>query len=162
MDFNESDYEEDFNDDNEDFNESDSEIEDIEKDKEEDKEEDPDIEQLEDDISEIYQPKQEKKIELKKIRNVIIVPLEERITDNRLHKNEAAFVLSTRAKEISMHYTNFVKDSKATSAIKIAYEELYSKRCPLKIRRQVGITKEGDIIVEEWDTKEMVLPNIKI
>jgi len=118
-----------------------------------------------DNISEIYQPKIEKKIDSivklsTKPRNIIIVPPEERITDNRLHKNEASFILSTRAKEIAKHATHFLKNNTHTNAISIAYYELYEHRCPLKLRRQVGITNKGDIIVEEWDTKTMVLPNI--
>lgn len=163
-----SDYDEEF-DDNENYDiETDSEEsldgnEDIDKKKIEGLDELNDLDELEDDISEIYQPKPEKKIELiskLKTRNIIIVPPDERITDNRLHKNEVSFILSTRSKEIAMHSTHFAKDCIATNAISIAYQELYSNRCPLKLRRQVGITNKGDIIVEEWDTKEMVLPNI--
>lgn len=119
----------------------------------------------EDDVSEIYQPKVEKKIDpimklSTKPRSVIIVPPEERITDNRLHKNEVSFILSTRAKEIAKHSTHFLENNTYTNAISIAYHELYSHRCPLKLRRQVGVTVKGDIIIEEWDTKTMVLPNI--
>lgn len=122
-------------------------------------------EEEEDDVSEIYQPKVEKKVDpimklSTKPRTVIIVPPEERITDNRLHKNEVSFILSTRAKEISKHATHFLENNTHTNAISIAYHELYSHRCPLKLRRQVGVSAKGDIIVEEWDTKTMVLPNI--
>lgn len=124
------------------------------------------IDEEDDNISEIYQPKIEKKIDpiyklSSKHRNVIIIPPEERITDNRLHKNEVSFILSTRAKEIAKHATHFLENNTSYSnAISIAYNELYSHRCPLKLRRQVGISPKGDIIVEEWDTKLMVLPNI--
>lgn len=119
----------------------------------------------EDDVSEIYQPKVEKRIDpimklSTKSRNIIIVPPEERITDNRLHKNEVSFILSTRAKEISKHATHFLENNTYSNAISIAYHELYTHRCPLKLRRQVGTTVKGDIIIEEWDTKLMVLPNI--
>ena len=137
--------------------------EDIDNELEEEVEEE--VEEEDDDISEIYQPKVEKKIDpisklSTKPRSVIIVPPEERITDNRLHKNEASFILSTRAKEIAKHATHFLENNSYTNAISIAYHELYSHRCPLKLRRQVGVTNKGDIIVEEWDTKTMVLPNI--
>jgi len=122
-------------------------------------------EELEDDVSEIYQPKIEKKIDpiaklSSKSRNIIIVPPEERITDNRLHKNEASFILSTRATEIAKYETNFLEKNNYSNAKTIAYNELHSRRCPLILRRQVGISYKGDIIVEEWDTKTMVLPNI--
>lgn len=112
--------------------------------------------------SEIYQYKTEKKVDVfkNKNKNIIIVPSEERITDNRLHKNELALVLSMRAKQIAMTATHFVKNCTAIDPIEIAYQELYSHMCPFKLRRQVGTNNKGDIIVEEWDIKTMVLPNI--
>lgn len=116
---------------------------------------------IDDNASEVYQPKIEKKSEIKnKSRNIIIVPPDQRITDNRLHKNELSFILSTRAKQIASSATHFVTNCTSNNAISIAYQELYSHRCPLKLRRQVGVTNKGDIIVEEWDTKTMVLPSI--
>lgn len=137
--------------------------EDVENELDDEVEEEGDDE--EDNVSEIYQPKIEKKIDpimklSTKPRTVIIVSPEERITDNRLHKNEVSFILSTRAKEIAKHATHFLENNTYTNAISIAYNELYSHRCPLKLRRQVGMSARGDIIVEEWDTKTMVLPNI--
>ena len=141
-----------------------SEDEDYEYEKDESEESDEEGQEIEDDdISEVYQPKIEKKTDsiLKsKSRNIILVPEEERITDNRLHKNEAAFIIATRAKEIAKHATNFVENNTSNNAISIAYNELYTHRCPIKLRRHVGISNKGDIIVEEWDTKTMVLPNI--
>lgn len=139
--------------------------EDIENDLEEHDEIEEGEEFEDDDISEVYQPKIEKRIDpIKKLnakaRNIIIVPDNERITDNRLHKNEVALILSMRAKEIAKHATHFIGDHNYGNAISIAYHELYSHKCPLKLRRQVGISNKGDIIVEEWDTKTMVLPNI--
>jgi hypothetical protein len=118
---------------------------------------------IDDDVSEVYQPKIEKKSDFKnKSRNIIIVPSDERITDNRLHKNEASFILSIRAKQIADSSTHFAKDCNLNNAISIAYQELYTHRCPLKLRRSVGVNSKGDIIVEEWDVKTMVLPNIPI
>jgi DNA-directed RNA polymerase subunit K/omega len=103
----------------------------------------------------------EKKIESKmKSRNIIIVPSHERVTDNKLHKSEVSFLLSTRAKQISKHATHFVENYIGTNAMTIAYKELYTHRCPLKLRRQIGVTVKGDILMEEWDVKQMVLPKI--
>lgn len=154
------DYDDNFNDEEyDDYYENDDIYEEKEDEEEEENEEE------DDNISEIYQPKIEKKIDPivktnTKSRNVIIVPPEERITDNRLHKNEVSFILSTRAKEIAKYSTHFLENNTYNNAISIAYHELYSRKCPLKLRRQVGVTNKGDIIVEEWDTKTMVLPNI--
>lgn len=128
-------------------------------------EDEEEIEEEDDDVSEIYQPKVEKKTDpitklSTKIRNIIIVPPEERITDNKLHKNEVSFILSTRAQEIAKFATHFNETYSGSNAVSIAYNELYSHRCPLKLRRQVGISSKGDLIIEEWDTKTMMLPNI--
>ena len=120
---------------------------------------------IEDDVSEIYRPKVEKKIDPiarmnVKPRSVIIVSPEDRITDNRLHENEASFILSTRAEEIAKNATCFANNKTYTNAATAAYYELMEHRCPFKLRRQVGISSTGDIIVEEWDVNTMVLPNI--
>jgi DNA-directed RNA polymerase subunit K/omega len=141
--------------DNEDYEEEDYE-EEIEEEEEENEEEfDESDEEDKKRVKIIEQKKEIKPVS----RNIIIVPPEERITDNRLHKNEASFIISTRAEEISKHSTHFVKGDYG-NAISIAYHELYSHRCPLKLRRQVGSSSKGDIIVEEWDVKTMILPNI--
>lgn len=146
-----------------DFNEdADAEV-DIDNDEEEG-EECEECEEEYDDVSEIYQPKVEKKDPIAKLnskaRNVIIVPPNERITDNRLHRNEASFIISTRAKQISKDGIHFLPNCTYNNAMSIAYHELYNHRCPLKLRRQVGISGKGDPIVEEWDVKTMVLPSI--
>jgi hypothetical protein len=75
---------------------------------------------IEDDVSEIYRPKVEKKIDPiakmnVKPRSVIIVPPENRITDNRLHENEASFILSTRAEEIAKNATCFANNKTYTN-----------------------------------------------
>lgn len=141
-----------------DYSDNEEESEDYEHDIEEE------VEDTDDDVSlsEIIQPKIEKKTDLirNRTRNLIIVPPNERITDNRLHKNEASYILSVRAKEIAKYGTNFIGEHSFTNSMAIAYEELYTHKCPLKLRRQVGISAKGDLIVEEWDTKLMVLPNI--
>lgn len=94
-------------------------------------------------------------------REIKIVPPSERITDNRLHKNELSFILSTRAKQIAKYSTHFLGQHIFTDPITIAYHELYTKKCPLKLRRQIGVTHDHSIIVEEWDVNEMVLPPVK-
>ena len=122
-------------------------------------------EEIIDDDVEVSQIKEEKKIQSiqkNKTKNIIIVPNDQKITDNRLHRNELSFVLSTRAKQISKYGTYFIENTSYKDPIEIAYRELYEKRCPLKLRRQVGISPTGDIIVEEWDLKTMVLPNINL
>jgi len=102
------------------------------------------------------------KIEINKnkIRKILIVSPDERITDNKLHRNEVAFILAIRSKQIAKYNTHFIGNHNLTNPIHIAYRELYIHKCPFKLRRQVGTTSKGDIIIEEWDVKTMVLPNI--
>lgn len=151
----------DFDYDEGDFEDADAEVE-VEIDEDEEGEEIEDEEY--DDVSEIYQPKIEKKDPITKLNNkarsVIIVPPHERVTDNRLHRNEASFIMSTRAKQISKDGTHFLSNATLTNAMSLAYHELYSRRCPFKLRRQVGLSNKGDPIVEEWNVNEMVLPSI--
>ncbi len=91
-------------------------------------------------------------------RTVFIVADEDRKTDNRLHKTEAAAVLAFRAKQIATHGTRFVDSGDLHDPVKIAFKELYSRGCPLKVRREVGVTPTGDLIVEDWKVREMTLP----
>jgi DNA-directed RNA polymerase subunit K/omega len=97
-----------------------------------------------------------------RLRRIIIVPADERVTDHRLHKNEAAAVIAMRAEQIAQHSTHFSQRPPSHDAVQIAYTELYERRCPLKLRRKVGTTPEGDDVVEEWAVREMTLPLIDL
>jgi hypothetical protein len=96
---------------------------------------------------------------------VVVVPKSERITDNRLHKTEASYIISVRAQQIARSATNFASASHTNSAAlydpcAIAQRELIERRCPLLLRRQVGWGPDGEVIVEEWSVREMALPQL--
>jgi DNA-directed RNA polymerase subunit K/omega len=93
-----------------------------------------------------------------KPRIVHIVADDDRMTDSRLQKTEAAAALAYRAKQIASFSTRFVESGDLHDPGQIAFKELYARRCPLKIRREVGTTPTGDLIVEEWKVSEMTLP----
>lgn len=93
-------------------------------------------------------------------RIVKIVPPEERITDNRLHRTEAAYILAMRADQIDKHATAFTDTTGLTDAVAIAYKELFDRKCPMILRRTVGIGPVGELLVEEWDVRTMTLPAI--
>jgi DNA-directed RNA polymerase subunit K/omega len=93
-----------------------------------------------------------------KPRTVTIVPPEERVTDNRLHKNEAAYVISMRAEQIAKFATHFTEASTLHDPVAIAFKELYDRRCPLMLRRSVGTGPLGEDVVEEWSVRDMALP----
>jgi DNA-directed RNA polymerases I, II, and III subunit RPABC2 len=90
---------------------------------------------------------------------VIVITGDDRTTDNRLHKTEAALVLAMRAKQIADYGTSFTSTGDLHDPVAIAMKELYDKKCPLKLRREVGLPgPQGEIYVEEWVVREMSLP----
>lgn len=94
---------------------------------------------------------------------VIVVPEDERITDNRLHKSEASYVISVRAQQIARSATNFATAGTGAplyDPCEIAQRELLERRCPLILRRQVGWGPDGEVIVEEWSVRKMALPQL--
>jgi DNA-directed RNA polymerase subunit K/omega len=93
-----------------------------------------------------------------KPRTVVVVPDDERVTDNRLHKSEAAYIISMRSQQIARHATCFVPGEGLHDPVSLAFKELLARRCPLKLRRTVGTGANGELIVEEWIVREMTLP----
>jgi DNA-directed RNA polymerase I, II, and III subunit RPABC2 len=93
-----------------------------------------------------------------KARAVHIVAPEDRITDTRLQPAEAARVLATRAQQIAKHATSFTDAAGLSDPVAIAQKELYDRRCPLILRRQIGTGPAGELLVEEFNIREMTLP----
>lgn len=93
-----------------------------------------------------------------KPRIVRCVPPEERMTSHVLQKSEAAYIIATRAEQISKHPTAFVDIRGLHDPVAIAYKELFERRCPLVLRRPVGTGPAGEHLVEEWNPREMALP----
>ena len=91
-------------------------------------------------------------------RTIIVVADSKKITDNRLHKSESSNVLSMRSEQISKYGTNFINTDNIQDVFQIAIKELYARKCPLNLRRIVGIGLFGELIVEEWDINQMTLP----
>jgi hypothetical protein len=91
-------------------------------------------------------------------RTVRVVAPEDRVTDNRLHKSEAAFVLAMRSQQIAKYATMFTDGGALHDPFALAYKELYDRRCPFILRRPIGTGSGGEQVVEEWVVREMVLP----
>lgn len=140
-------------------------IEDLDEEAEEaeEDEETEETEETEEDEEESHPPKLKtpitQKISDPLTRIVHIVPDDQRITSNILQLPELVAVLNNRAKSIAETNVYFVDiiDKIYKSPIEIAIDELYSRKCPLKLRRTVGYSKNY-IMVEEWDINELVLP----
>ncbi len=88
----------------------------------------------------------------------VIVAPDERTTDNVLRRTEAAQVLAMRAQEISQFATSFVDHVGLHDPVAIAFKELLARRCPLKVRRAVGVGPAQEQLYEEWRVNEMTLP----
>lgn len=93
-----------------------------------------------------------------KPRLVRVVKPEDRVTDNRLHKTEAAQIIAMRAQQIAKYGTHFTDGGSLHDPVMIAFKELLDRRCPLTLRRHIGTGPSGEPIVEEWVVRTMTLP----
>jgi DNA-directed RNA polymerase subunit K/omega len=93
-------------------------------------------------------------------RVVVVVHPDERVTDNRLHKSEAAYIIAMRAQQIARYATTFTDPSGLHDPVAIAFKELLERRCPFTLRRSIGIGPAGELVVEEWNPREMTLPQL--
>lgn len=96
-----------------------------------------------------------------------VVPPNERITDNRLHKNEAARIIAMRAAQIEKDAISFEPpELQLSDPVDKAIAELMHRKNPMTLRRHLSTTKVkgGGIvsIVEEWVVNEMTLPPLSI
>lgn len=89
---------------------------------------------------------------------VVLVPPDERLTDNVLRRTEAAQVLAMRAQQIAQFATSFVDHEGLHDPVAIAFKELFARRCPLSVRRAVGVGPAQEQLFEEWRVNEMTLP----
>jgi hypothetical protein len=99
-----------------------------------------------------------------KPRTILIMASEDRITSDHLQKSERAALISIRAKQIANdgapEYLNDIvteikKNKINISSNDIADAELLNRRCPLKLRREIGVNSKDELIVEEWDPNDM-------
>lgn len=93
-----------------------------------------------------------------KARTVRVVPPDERVTDHRLQRAEAAYIIAMRAEHIAKYATSFTSAPTLHDPVAIAFKELYDRRTPFILRRAVGTGAAGELLVEEWNVREMTLP----
>jgi hypothetical protein len=89
----------------------------------------------------------------------ITVSDSERRTTEVLQPNELALVIAHRAEQISRDGIYYIKQ-KYIKPERIAYEEIQQRMCPLKIRRLVGVSKNGNHYYEEYSVNQMILPSV--
>jgi DNA-directed RNA polymerase I, II, and III subunit RPABC2 len=88
---------------------------------------------------------------------IIIINPSKRRSSNMLTQGEATELISQRSVQISQTGQAFVDITDETTAIEIARKELKQKKCPLMIRRPVGITGNTKYF-EDWNPNDMILP----
>jgi DNA-directed RNA polymerase subunit K/omega len=90
-----------------------------------------------------------------RVRRIIIVRPEDRVTSARLTQAEETAAIAYRAAQIERGANVFVDIPPNTTSEDIARLELAQRKNPLKIRRPVGKTSRGEKVVEEWAVREM-------
>ena len=90
-------------------------------------------------------------------RTLRIVAPGDRITDGRLQPLELGAVLALRAAQIAATGRVFV-EATSHDPVELAYNELYARRCPLKLRRH--LERGPHPVAEDWSPNEMALPPI--
>lgn len=91
-------------------------------------------------------------------RRIIIVPPDERITSNIASIFEATRAIAIRAKQIETAPNMFTEAPGLTDSVARAKKELLDRKSPLILRRTVGRGSSGEIYVEEWPIRLMVIP----
>ncbi len=87
-----------------------------------------------------------------------IVPPEERITSNRMTLAEATRAIALRAEQIATYPSPYVEIGDLTDPADIAKKELFARRSPLRLYRDVGRTAAGERITEVWAVRLMAYP----
>ena len=83
---------------------------------------------------------------------VIILPQDKKKITDTIQLHDITKMLSARGVQISKSGKHFVNNnSVCTNAKQYAWEELYSRRFPLLLRKFVYFMPNGDIVMEEVD-----------
>lgn len=91
-------------------------------------------------------------------RDIIVVKPENRRTRRSITKKEFARVLGIRTKLIALYAKVFTDVTNLTDPKLMALKEIKDRKCPISIRREIGINKENKKIVEIWSVNEMEIP----
>jgi DNA-directed RNA polymerase subunit K/omega len=82
-----------------------------------------------------------------------VLPAEQRTTSNRLSRYEMVELLSLRASAIERGAQCFIDTDGMRNVVDMAKKEIYSNRCPLLVKRAVGLG-----LIEIWDPNTMEKP----
>jgi len=119
---------------------------------------DDDDEIIFDDIDEEDEFEFTEKISSEFITTKYRIPDKDRTTSHRLTNFEYTRLLEDRVSMIQLQSSSMVNNENLSYAEEIARKEIYERKIPFKLIREVGIDKQNRILYEEWDPKEMILP----
>jgi DNA-directed RNA polymerase subunit K/omega len=83
---------------------------------------------------------------------ISIVPIQERVTSDIMSYYEFSEVIGIRTTHIENGSTVYTKVDNSYSPRQMALKELFDRKCPLKVRRQVGKK------IEIWKCSELAIP----
>ena len=86
------------------------------------------------------------------------IPDKDRTTSNRLSIFEYTRLLEDRVSMLQHQASSMVNNENLSYAEEIARKEIYERKIPFKLIREVGFDRQNRILYEEWDPKEMILP----
>lgn len=92
--------------------------------------------------------------------NIYVMPSNQRITSEKLSEYEIAEIINIRAVSISNGGVVFTNVDGLSDPIEMAKKELIDRKCPLYIKRQVGMNSTG-IFIEKWSPNECSF-NVKL
>ncbi|HVE12022.1 MAG TPA: hypothetical protein VNI01_01390 [Elusimicrobiota bacterium] len=96
--------------------------------------------------------------ESQRLREVVVVPDEDRKTSNILCDLEFAQCLALRAKGIADTGKHCAEGVVGVSdPVSLAYIEICTRRCPLVLEREMGTGPRGERVVERWVVREMAI-----
>ena len=85
-------------------------------------------------------------------QEIYFLPAAKRVTSNRITNFELTRVISIRAKQIEADNVVFTDVTGLTDPIQMATKEVYDRKCPLSVVRNLNSR-----VAEKWEVNELIL-----
>lgn len=111
--------------------------------------------------AEIEEEDEEKEYIKTNVCEILVLEEADRMTSDRVSMFEYTELVGIRAESIARHDNCFVSIEGLTDPIKMAEREFAMRKCPLKIRREVGFKVIGDKnykVIEYLDPNNAIHP----
>jgi DNA-directed RNA polymerase subunit K/omega len=91
-------------------------------------------------------------------KDILVVKPDDRQTRRAITKKEYARIVGIRTKLIALFGKVFTDVTDITDPKVMAIKEIKEKKCPLMVKREIGVNKEGKKICEIWSVNELIIP----